>query len=310
MLATVAVCTWNRAPLLDQALAEMERLRVPAGTSWELLVVDNRCTDDTPTVLARRAERLPLRSVVEPEPGISHARTRALREARGELLLFADDDVLVDPGWLAAYLDAAARRPDAAFFGGPIQPWFPGEPPRWLARNLAVFAGAFALRVDPGVEVLVRREHLPFSANLALRRSAFEGRRFDPSLGRKRGDWLGGEETRFLEELVASGGVGVWVPEARVRHQISAERQTRRYLRDFYHGKGRTRVRQGDALPSPERLTRIYWKARIRSWLAAPARGERWARAFKRCATTRGVLDELRVEATRRASPEPLRSER
>jgi len=299
VLVTVAVCTWNRAPLLDQALAEMSGLRVPPGSDWELVVVDNGCTDDTPAVLERWSSRLPLRHVVEPEPGISHARTRALREARGELLLFADDDVRVDREWLAAYVAAAGRRPDAAFFGGPIEPWFPNTPPRWLARNFSVFAGAFALRADPATALLTRSADLPFSANLAVRRSAFAGRRFDPQLGRNRGAWLGGEELRFLEEILADGHFGVWVRDAHVRHHIPPDRQTRRYLWEFYHGEGRTRVRRGDDVPPRERLLRSYWKARARRWLLAPAHGERWARAFKRCATTRGVLDELGAASAR-----------
>ena len=293
MLVTVAVCTWNRAGLLDQALGEMERLRLPAGVELEIVVVDNASTDETPDVAARRAARLPLRRVAEPSPGISHARTRALREARGDLLLFADDDVLVDPGWIEAYAAAAAARPDAAFFGGPIEPWFRSPPPAWLARNWSIFAGAFALRGDPQVETLKSREHLPFSANLALRRRVYAGRGFDPSLGRNRAAWLGGEELRFLEELVAEGHFGVWVREARVRHHITPERQTVAYLRAFYHGKGRTRVRQGDPLPPRSRLVRTWWKARLRGWAMAPLRGERWARALKRSATTRGILDEL-----------------
>lgn len=303
MLVTVAVCTWNRARLLDQALAEMERLRIPDGVRWEVVVVDNHCTDDTPAVLARRAERLPLRAVLEPEPGIAHARTRALATAEGELLLFADDDVLVDREWLAAYVAAAAAHPDASFFGGPIEPWFANEPPAWLARNWSVFAGAFALRTDPAVALLKSREHLPFSANLALRRSAYVGRRFDPNLGRRRGVWLGGEETRLLEELVAEGRFGIWVREARVRHHITPDRQTVDYLWDFYHGKGRTRVRRGDPLPSHRRLVRTWWKARLRRWVGAPLRGEKWARALKRAATTRGILDELEASAGADAAP-------
>src|SRR5262245_24832825 len=130
---TVAVCTWNRAKLLEQSLASMRRLRVPSGHDWELLVVDNNCTDDTDAVLRSYAGCLPLRRLFEPTPGKSHAANLALAHARGELILWTDDDVMVDPDWLSAYAGAAARWPDVAYFGGRIVPLFEAPPPRWLA---------------------------------------------------------------------------------------------------------------------------------------------------------------------------------
>src|SRR4051812_37235025 len=104
MLITVAVCTWNRAGLLDRTLSRMCQLRVPEGVEWELLVVNNNCTDETDAVLARYQGRLPLRRLSEPSQGHSHARNRAVRAARGELLIWTDDDVLVEPDWIAGYV--------------------------------------------------------------------------------------------------------------------------------------------------------------------------------------------------------------
>ena len=58
---SVAICTWNRAKLLDQTLTQMRQLRIPAGLTWELLVVNNNSTDDTDAVASRHASSLPLR---------------------------------------------------------------------------------------------------------------------------------------------------------------------------------------------------------------------------------------------------------
>src|SRR4051794_35896246 len=103
MNVTVAICTWNRAGLLDQTLSEMGRLRIPSGLEWELIVVNNNCTDPTDEVIARHTGRLPIRRVSEPRPGQSNARNAAVRVARGDYIVWTDDDVLVDPLWLAAY---------------------------------------------------------------------------------------------------------------------------------------------------------------------------------------------------------------
>ena len=116
MKITVAICTWNRAELLDRTLGEMIGLRVPEGVEWELLVIDNNSTDDTENVVAGFEGRLPVRHVFEPRAGKSHAANTVLREARGDLIVWTDDDVLVDAGWLEAYAHAARDWPDAALF--------------------------------------------------------------------------------------------------------------------------------------------------------------------------------------------------
>jgi glucosyl-dolichyl phosphate glucuronosyltransferase len=67
MFVSVAVCTWNRASLLDRTLQQMRRLQIPAGVGWELLVVNNRCTDETDAVLAAHGNVLPIRRLYEPE---------------------------------------------------------------------------------------------------------------------------------------------------------------------------------------------------------------------------------------------------
>src|SRR5512134_131488 len=100
---TVAICTWNRGELLRKTLEQMTELVVPPGVTWELLVVNNNSTDHTDAVAAGFRRRLPLRYLVEPTPGKSNACNLAVREARGDYILWTDDDVLVSPQWLAAY---------------------------------------------------------------------------------------------------------------------------------------------------------------------------------------------------------------
>ena len=66
---TVAICTWNRAALLDKTLERLAEVRVPAGLTWEVVVVDNHSTDGTAAVLARHAGRLPLVPLTELKQG-------------------------------------------------------------------------------------------------------------------------------------------------------------------------------------------------------------------------------------------------
>lgn len=297
MRVSIAICTWNRASLLDATLAEMEKLAIPAGIEWELLVVNNNCTDDTSRVIAQRASRLPVRELHEPKQGLSNARNRALDAANGDIVLWTDDDALVDADWLTAYVSAARANPDAIFFGGPVDPWFAVTPPAWLKDNFSVFSGAYAVRrMPPGTTVLRNRKALPFGANFAVRRAGSAGLRFDPDLGRKGENLIGGEEVSFLGRLLDEGHFGVWVETARVRHHIAADRLNRRYLWDFYYGKGQSRIKMNrdPDVDSPGQLRRKYWKTKVKTWANEFRQGERWARALKASAITLGMMDELR----------------
>jgi glycosyltransferase involved in cell wall biosynthesis len=263
MRVSVAVCTWNRSQLLQQSLEQMTHLIIPPGLEWELLIVNNACTDATDHVIGSFLPRLPLRRLIEPSPGLSHARNLAVGEARGDYILWTDDDVLVDENWLAAYVEAFQRWPRAVFFGGPVQPYFAEPPPAWLSSAWRIAADAYALR-DLGHESLsfTGGDCIPYGANFAVRTKEQRQYRYDPSLGHRQERKIGGEETQFARELISKGYDGKWVPEAAVRHYISAERMSRRYLRSYYFGHGQslawTSARTGPSLPS---MLRRFWKA-------------------------------------------------
>ena len=98
---------------------------------WEFLVIDNGCRDGTPELLARHAwpAGWQVRVVREEKLGLSNARNRAIAEARGEYVIFMDDDETADPDWLCAYERLInAQHPDA--FGGRIRCAVRGRPAR------------------------------------------------------------------------------------------------------------------------------------------------------------------------------------
>ena len=156
-------------------------------------------------------------------------------------MLWTDDDVRVDADWLTVYERAFASYPDAAVFGGAINPIFEGEPPKWL---LAAFDGidtAYATRVLPAVDTPIDSTHweMPFGANFALRSIEQRRRRYDPALGRRPGKMIiGGEEIKVIREIFQDGAKGWWIPAAKVEHWIPRGRQTLRYLRRYYEGQG------------------------------------------------------------------------
>lgn len=240
MRFTVAICTWNRATLLPRVLERLAQVRDPPGT-WEVVVVNNNCTDDTERILDTFAGRLPLRRAFEPRQGLSHARNTAAVQARGDYVVWTDDDALVEAGWLVAYARAAEQHPDASVFGGPVRPCFEGTPPPWLSAAWRDIGAAFAAR-DLGDEPfeLDNRGELPYGANFVVRTREQRLFPYDPALGRCLAGGALGEETAVIREILAAGGTGWWVPDASVEHWIPKKRQTVRYLRSYYALQGRT----------------------------------------------------------------------
>ena len=252
---TVAICTWNRADLLDQTLEGMRRLKIPAGISWELIVVNNNCSDNTDAIIEKHLDLFPLKRVFERQQGLSNARNAAVRHAQGRYILWTDDDVLVDPEWLAAYITAFERWPDAAVFGGKVLPWFEAPPPFWLKRHLDLLGCYFALRDFGDADLILQPGQNPYGANMAYRGDILRKHIFNPALGRNGDSLVSGEDSQVINKIRDEGGTVVWTPSSTVLHFLPKKRMTLGYLRRLHYSSGRHEV---GALPDPKNCIAGY----------------------------------------------------
>jgi GT2 family glycosyltransferase len=250
-LLTVAICTRNRARLLEAAVASALGQRTD---DTELLIVDNASTDGTAELSARLvAGSAGVRYCCEETLGLSAARNTALTRARGTFVIFLDDDAVAEPGWLAAYRRFLSAPPSAgiAVVGGGVEPEYEVPPPSWYdPQSTTLDLG------DPSRRVSARGG--PWGCNIAYRReAALQAGGFACDLGRK-GSFLGlHEEGEFNRRLELAGSQVWWLPEARIRHFVAAERLTLRWqLRNGCCGgrssaamRLRTKLRGRDRLP-------------------------------------------------------------
>lgn len=265
---TVALCTHNHADRLKRTLADLARLEPPA-LPWEFLVIDNASTDATPALLADAGWRpagMDVRIVREEKLGLSNARNRALQEARGEYLLFMDDDETPDPAWLATHEQAMREhQPDA--LGGRIEVFFEdGARPLWLQDELLGFLG----KLDHGeARWLTERATPIFGGNFAFRRNIFERiGNFDARLGRQGTANIGGEDTEIYRRLLEQGCSVRWVPQAIIHHRIQTPKLRRGYFLDLHFRQGRmegARKRRTDSRIPPlylyPQVARAYGRA-------------------------------------------------
>src|SRR5262249_34483638 len=151
----------------------------------------------------------------------------ALKEAKGDLLLFTDDDVQLDPGWLRAFVETANAFPDAGWFGGRIIPWWPGGRPSWLRDEclpaLSGFFGLYDLGAAP--RWYTPGDYPPAGAGMAVRRGTFDrvgGYRED--LG-PRGERKGThDDSELIERARAAGIPGAYSPGAVCSHLVPDNR--------------------------------------------------------------------------------------
>ena len=303
MKASVVICTWNRAALLDRAFYHLQKLQIPKGMEWEVVVVDNNSTDSTNEIIKKHTGPLPIQSYFEPRQGVAHARNLATQSAKGEWLFCLDDDVEVSSDWFLAYLAATDRWPTAAYFGGVITPRFEVPPARWITENPDLLSGAILSRdLGPEERILVKTEAV-YGANIAYRLSIFRTWHFDSRLGPRGKVLIAGEETHLQKQLQESGEFGVWIPKSKVQHYVPAQRATLSFVRNHCVSVGKmdTRIHGLPAGQTPAKvlgwLLLQYGAAFAKSIWLRLRRDSRWLSTYCHAARLKGNIIEAYLSA-------------
>jgi glycosyltransferase involved in cell wall biosynthesis len=274
--------------------------QVAGALAWEVVVVDNGSTDRTPEVLRAAAESLPLVAIAESRPGKNRAINRALEVARGSLLLFSDDDVIPEPGWVAAMWSAAARWPADDIFGGEVRLAFPEGTPDWLREPFDPALNFARYGADEPEGPTAR---LPNGPNFAVRATALASVRFSEAIGPDgTGTYAMGSETEMLERLRGRGARFIYVPSAVVQHVVQPHQLEPRYLvgRSYRLGRGEVRRRgsRGSSAPRLLGAPRHLWRevaSAAAAWVASVPRGpQRRLAAALRVARLWGMISEHR----------------
>ena len=294
------LCTYNRCSLLSRALASVATQILPQSISWEVVVVDNNSNDETRSAIEAFCIQYPsrFRYHFEPQPGLSNARNSGIRVAKGSIVVFTDDDVVVPPDWLQN-LTASLRARCASGAGGRILPDKGFSPPEWLSVECGYSLAPLTI-LDRGLQP-GQMDEAPFGANMAFRREMFEKYGyFRTDLGRCAKGMMSNEDTEFGQRLLRGGELIHYEPSAIVYHPVPADRLCKDYFLTWAYNKGRSDMRQHGPRPNAVSLVRVplYLFRDLAvctiKWLLAIARPTRFARKLD----LYGKLGEI-VEATK-----------
>jgi glycosyltransferase involved in cell wall biosynthesis len=264
---SIVIASYNRAQLLGETLESLLRentLDSCNNLSCELIIVNNNSTDDTSTVAQKYASRFKNASVhFEHKQGLSHARNAGVQAAKGEIVVFLDDDVEVAGDWLSQLLQPFSN-PQIAVVGGKVLPFGTDIIPDWLPREYAFLASVF----DPS--------DLPceiakvMGANFAVRHTVLNDVGvFDPKLGRKGNKLLGGEEVELFKRITDAGHRVWYTPYSVVWHKI-ANKLKHEYMNDYAYWLGVSDAFIDKTLISKNRFILKYIRSAIFPWSVYP----------------------------------------
>ena len=234
-MITVIIPTYNGCEMLRKSLPTWMEQTLPQE-GYEVIVVDNRSTDDTRSMVEQMiADKPNFHYLYEPTPGATTARHAGAHMAKGEYLVFADNDGLFNPECLASIIEVYQQNPECAAVACKIDIVWDGEEPEWIAPYKQLLG-----QLNYGNEI--RYDNLNrFYLNgglMSVRKDAFERLGgFNPDLI---GPYLIGDgDLGFVNKLHAENAVIGWTPKAIMQHmQLVAKHGSKRGMALHFYNNG------------------------------------------------------------------------
>ncbi len=253
-MISIIICTYNRQDILQKTLAEFS-LQSASENDYEIVLINNNSPDDTEAVCSDFTGKHPaihFNYIMEMNQGLSYARNRGVKEAKGEILVFLDDDAFIMKDYVKNLKAFFQTHPDAMLAGGRIFPYFESERPQWMSRFLLSITSS----IDKGNQIcLFKGRSYPIGANMIFKRKIFDDfGLFDVQLGR-RGDNMEAAEEKDLFLRVKKAGIPIYyLPDVSVRHWVPDKRLTDEYFSRQAYGIGYSEKVRANNISSMEYL--------------------------------------------------------
>ena len=261
-MISIIICTYNREKYIRPLLESIAKNDYPT-TDYEIVLVDNNCTDNTHGVCEQFAaahKEVAFRYVIEPEQGLSAARNKGIKESKGDIIIYIDDDALVDSDYIRIYAEHFAVHPDTMAAGGPIEPLYETQEPSWMSPYTKALLTAWMNYGDQVREYPNGR--YPGGGNAAYRKEVFgKVGLFNTELGRKGNLLLASEEKDIFDKMKALGMKVLYLPTPVLHHSIPQAKLEEDYFNRLTLQIGRSERMRTRALSKGKYLSRLASEA-------------------------------------------------
>ncbi|MBN9590216.1 MAG: hypothetical protein BGN85_11570 [Alphaproteobacteria bacterium 64-11] len=230
MKTAIIVPTYKRPAFLERLLVNLEKSEFPSDVTIHVMENGPPCGGEA--ICGKFSAGGRVRYSYSAAAGRSLAINLAIRTSDADFLIFLDDDVQVDAGFIAAYVEAARKYGPRHFFGGPLVPDAETECPAHLLPYLPRSAVGWSLG-EAELELDASGFEFFFGANWAVFKDAlFKVGLFAEELG-VTGEKNSpvGEEGDLQQRLMAAGLKPVYLPGALIRHYVPKECYTLDWVR-------------------------------------------------------------------------------
>jgi glycosyltransferase involved in cell wall biosynthesis len=243
-MLSVIIPTRNRADSLQLTLQSLLSQTLPRNL-FEVLVIDNGSTDKTKNVVQSFQQKLGnVQYFFEPSPGLHVGRHLGMKNARSEILVYADDDVEAFPTWLEAIVESFQDQ-DVALVGGKNLPKFEAEPPNWILKMWEKDQNGdrslwYLSIIDLGDETKKINPYFVFGCNFSIRKSILlKAGGFHPdSMPQELIKYRGDGESHVSHYILEHGYKTIYHPKASVYHLVPASRMTEEYFCQRAYNQG------------------------------------------------------------------------
>ena len=240
-MLSIIICTYNRDKYIYNVLKSLAENTLPKDL-YEIVLIDNNCSDNTRSECERFITDFPqvtFRYFVETNQGLSYARNRGIKESNGDVLVYVDDDALVNPEYLQTYYNFFDQHPDIDAAGGAIIPQYETEEPSWMSYFTKVLITCYKYHGDQIREF--PKNDFPSGGNAAYRSSVFEKvGLFNVELGRKGDSLVGAEEKDIFDKMTTLGMRFYYLPNAILYHLIPEKKLTKEYFDRLTYSIGKS----------------------------------------------------------------------
>jgi glycosyltransferase involved in cell wall biosynthesis len=240
MVLSIVICSYNRASYIGDALTALYE-QTTSLDFFEVFVVDNNSTDNTPEVFKNWRSAHPnghFEYTTETKQGASFARNTGAKLANTPWLCFIDDDAIATPQFVENIIRHTKDQPFIVGFGGKIIPKYIPEEPKWMSYYVSSLVGNFDY--SP-IACAFENGKYPLESNMIVAKKVFDqvggfNEQIPGVVGTLR---IGGEGKELFYKIMALDHTIYYDPSILVHHVVEVSKLTPTYLYRVASGIGR-----------------------------------------------------------------------